>query len=278
MTYCAITLVMILLPRLLACALLLIPCLGWSQAAPLNHALYTEALKAFRSGQASSLASLKKTDTTLETRRAAVDDLRERLVDEPNSPLAQEVATLVSQTDVATGKLLLAALAEAKATKATPQITALAANSQSPLYHEAALTLAEIGGAQAVPLLAQQAKEADLEDTVFALSKVSGPGVTDAFIKNIKDSSLSTWGRIALIKAAVMRNNQKVTPALCEVIREESLRLEAQKALLKLCQVSDLDALQQAIAHCDNASTKAALQRLSDKLEKARTTDKAGAK
>jgi len=258
----------------LALVMLVAPLMAWGQSTPLNHAHYTEALKAFRSGKSSSLESLKKPEATLETKRAAVDDLRERLVDEPDSPLAHDVASLLTQTDLATAKLLLAALAEAKATRATPEITTLATDAKSPLYHDAGLTLAEIGGAKAVTILASQAKEGDLDDTVTALSKISGPGVTDAFIKNIKDQTLATPGRIALIKAAVVRNNQKITATLCDVIAEDALRLEAQKGILKLGQVNDLEAIHQAVTHTDNASTKAALQRLSDKLEKARNAEK----
>ena len=262
----------------LTLSLLGLPNLGRSETAPLNHAAYTEALKDFRSGKKSSLECLKDSAAAAELHRAAVDDVRERLVDAPDSPLADDVARLISKMDLTTGKLLLSALAEAKATRTTPALTALASDSKSPLAHEAALTLAEVGGAKAVSILAQQVKsDEDLENIVIALSKVSGPGVTDAFIAQIKDTSLANLGRIALIKAAVMRNNQKVTATLCGLISEDSLRLEAQKGILKLGQPGDLPAIREAIAHCNNASTKAALQRFADKLDKA-TPAEAGSK
>ena len=80
-----------------------------------DHAAYTSALKDFRKGAAKSIDALKKSDASVSVRLAAVDDVRERLVDEPNSPLTGEVADLLGSTDVEIAKLLLSALAEAKA-------------------------------------------------------------------------------------------------------------------------------------------------------------------
>ena len=57
-----------------------------------DHAAYTAALKDFRKGAAKSIDALKKSDASVSVRLAAVDDVRERLVDEPNSPLTDEVA------------------------------------------------------------------------------------------------------------------------------------------------------------------------------------------
>ncbi|MCX8488558.1 MAG: hypothetical protein ORN22_05575 [Opitutales bacterium] len=92
-----------------------------------DHAAYTTALKDFRKGTAKSIDTMKKADAPAAVRLAAVDDVRERLVDEPTSPLTAEVAALLGSTDVETAKLLLAALAEAKASGATAQVAALAA-------------------------------------------------------------------------------------------------------------------------------------------------------
>ena len=236
-----------------------------------DHASYTAALKDFRKGSAKSIEALKKADASAAVRLAAVDDVRERLVDEPTSPLVGEVAVLLDSTDVETAKLLLSALAEAKASGATAMVAALAANSQSPLRVPAALALAEIGGAQAVPVLASLAKDEALAENIQdGLVKVAGPGVTDAFIARISDEKGDVSARHALIKAAVGRNLRSVAGALCVAIKEESMRLECQKALLKLAQPSDLAALRDAAQAVTNETTKGALGRLIKKLEAAK--------
>ena len=70
-----------------------------------DHASYTAALKDFRKGSAKSIEALKKADASAAVRLAAVDDVRERLVDEPTSPLVGEVAVLLDSTDVETDDL-----------------------------------------------------------------------------------------------------------------------------------------------------------------------------
>lgn len=252
-----------LLPTLLFCCATLLA----ADRPAVDHAAYTAALKDFRQGKAKSVDALKQADTAASVRLAAIDDVRERLVDEPTSSLAGEVAALLSIAETATAQLLLAALAEAKATSTAAQVAALAAKTDSPLRIPAALALAEIGGAKAVPLLATLAQDEALAETITeALGKVSGPGVTDAFNAGIKDTTLALSGRTALIKAAIARNNRAVTGALCEVIKEEPLRLECQKALLKLATAADLPALRAAEQAVTNAPTKAALGRLITKL------------
>lgn len=252
-----------LLPILLGAAALL----GAAETAPLDHAKYAAALKAFRQGAGATVAALS--DPSPETRRAAVDDLRERLVDEPASSLAAQVGGALGKVDVETARLLLAALAEAKATTTAPQVAALAAKKDSPLQAEAALALAEIGGAKAVPILAALAQEeAIAEEIVAALAKAAGPGVTDAFNAGIADAKLGVAGRTALIKAAIVRNNRAVAPALCPLLADDTMRLEAQKALLKLARPEDAPALKAALGGVKNAATKAAMERLIAKLEK----------
>jgi hypothetical protein len=54
---------------------------------------------------------------------------------------------------------------------------------------------------------------------------------------------------------------------LCVAIKEEAMRLECQKALLKLAQPSDLAALREAEQAVTNETTKGALGRLIKKLE-----------
>jgi hypothetical protein len=253
--------------RFLPVLLLSVAFASAAETAPLDHAKYTDALKAFRQGKAQALAAL--TDPAAEVRRAAVDDLRERLVDEPTAPLAGQIGGVLGKVDLETARLLLAALAEAKATTTAPQVAALAGQKDSPLRAEAALALAEIGGAKAVPILAELARDESLnENVIAALAKTSGPGVTDAFNAGILDAKLDVAGRTALIKAAIARNNRAVSPSLCTVLAEEALRLEAQKALLKLARPEDLPALKTAAASMKNAATKAALERLIEKLEK----------
>ena len=250
-------------------ALLLASTLAFAADRPaVDHAAYTAALKDFRKGVAKSTEALKKADAPLAVRLAAVDDVRERLVDEPNSPLTAEVAALLGSTDVEIAKLLLAALAEAKASGATSQVAALAAKADSPLRVPAALALAEVGGAKAVPVLAALAADAALADSIQeALLKVAGPGVTDAFVAGITDTKSAPAARAALIKAAVGRNLRSVAGALCVAIKEEPMRLECQKALLKLAQPSDLAALREAEKTVTNETTKGALGRLIKKLE-----------
>jgi len=236
---------------------------------PLDHARYTAALKEFRAQDGRSLATLQAAGKSAEERRAAIDDVRERLVDEPAGPLTKEIANLLAQASPADARLLLAALAEAKAAGATTAVAALAGQAGSPVRVDAALALAEIGGAKAVPVLAGLAKdEALAEEVVNALAKASGPGVTEAFNAGIRDAKADLSGRVALIKAAVVRNNRAVAAALCATVLEEPLRLESQKALLKLATSADLPALRQAEQAVANAATKAALGRLIAKLEK----------
>jgi hypothetical protein len=201
-----------LLPALILAAATLVA----ADRPAVDHAAYTSALKDFRKGTSKSIDTLKKTDAPAAARLAAVDDVRERLVDEPTSPLVGEVAALLGSTDVETAKLLLAALAEAKAAGATAQVAALAAKADSPLRVPAALALAEVGGAKAVPVLASLAKDEALADNIQdALVKVVGPGVTDAFVAGITDAKSDVTARNALIKAAVGRNLRSVAGALC---------------------------------------------------------------
>jgi hypothetical protein len=257
----------LLLPALLFAA----ASLAAADRPAVDHAAYTAALKDFRKGAAKSVDALKKPDISAAVRLAAVDDVRERLVDEPASPLTGEVAALLASTDAETAKLLLAALAEAKAAGATAQVAALAAKAESPLRVPAALALAEIGGAKAVPILASLAKDEALADNIQdALVKVAGPGVTDAFNAGIGDTKTDVTARNALIKAAVGRNLRSVAGALCVAIKEETMRLECQKALLKLAQPSDLEPLRDAEKAVTNATTKGALGRLIKKLEAAK--------
>lgn len=253
--------------RLLPALLLSVALAGAAETSTLDHAKYAAALQSFRQGKATALAALA--DPALEVRRAAVDDLRERLVDEPTAPLAGHVGAVLGKVDLDTARLLLAALAEAKATGTAAQVAALASQTDSPLRAEAALALAEIGGAKAVPILAELAKDEALnENIVAALAKTSGPGVTDAFNAGILNAQLDLAGRTALIKAAIARNHRAVSPTLCTVLAEEALRLEAQKALLKLARPEDVPALKAAAGGMKNAATKAALERLIAKLEK----------
>lgn len=253
--------------RLLLALLLSVALAGAAETSTLDHAKYAAALQSFRQGKAAAMAAL--TDPVVEVRRAAVDDLRERLVDEPNAPLAGQIGDALGKVDVDTARLLLAALAEAKATTTAARVAALAGQANSPLRAEAALALAEIGGAKAVPILAELARDEALNENILAaLTKTSGPGVTDAFNAGILNAKLDLAGRTALIKAAVARNHRAVSPSLCAVLAEEALRLEAQKALLKLARPEDVPALQTAAAGMKNAATKAALARLIAKLEK----------
>jgi hypothetical protein len=249
-------------------ALLFAASLFAAERPAVDHAAYTAALKDFRKGTSKSIDTLKKADAPAAARLAAVDDVRERLVDEPTSPLVGEVAALLGSTDVETAKLLLSALAEAKAAGATAQVAALASKADSPLRIPAALALAEVGGAKAVPVLASLAKDEALADNIQdALVKVVGPGVTDAFVAGITDAKADVTARNALIKAAVGRNLRSVAGALCVAIKEEPMRLECQKALLKLAQPSDLAALRDAAQAVTNETTKGALGRLIKKLE-----------
>jgi hypothetical protein len=249
-------------------ALLFVASLLAAERPAVDHAAYTAALKDFRKGTSKSIDTLRKADAPAAARLAAVDDVRERLVDEPTSPLVGEVAGLLGSTDVETAKLLLAALAEAKAAGATAQVAALASKADSPLRIPAALALAEVGGAKAVPVLASLAKDEALAENIQdALVKVAGPGVTDAFVAGITDAKADVSARNALIKAAVGRNLRSVAGALCVAIKEEAMRLECQKALLKLAQPSDLAALRDAAQAVTNETTKGALGRLIKKLE-----------
>lgn len=232
----------------------------------LDHAKYTLALRDFRSGQADAFAGLSADSE--EVRRAAVDALRDRLVATPQAPLASQVGARIATVDIDTGRLLLAALAEAQASSAAEPVVRLAKQKDAPLHIEAALALAEIDGAQAVPLLAALAVDVPQQEAaVQALTKVAGSGVIAAFIAGLKDSSLAPAGRMALLKAATLRNYRELTPTVCTLLRDEALRVEVQKALLKLARPEDLPALKAATAGLPVAP-KAVLERLIAKLEK----------
>ncbi|MGA0134454.1 MAG: hypothetical protein ACO3ND_08890 [Opitutales bacterium] len=236
-----------------------------------DHAKYAAALKEFRAGRAAPAAALRDKDSPPEVRRAAVDALRELLLDEPAGPLAKDAAGLLSVTDVGTARLLLAALAEAKVTSAADAVAALAGKAGSPLRVDAALALAEIGGARAVPLLAVLAGDETLNEAATeALGKTAGPGVTDAFIAGIRNKELAAVSRAALIRASVARNNRAVAAALCDTVAEEEMRMESQKGLLRLATAADLPALRKAERSVGNEATKAALGRLIKKLEAAK--------
>ncbi|MFM9001149.1 MAG: hypothetical protein ACKORB_05940 [Opitutia bacterium] len=236
-----------------------------------DHAKYAAALKEFRSGKAAPAAALRDKTSPAEVRRAAVDVMRERLLDEPAGPLARDATSLLADADAETARLLLAALAEAKVTASADAVAAIAAKADSPVRVDAALALAEIGGARAVPLLAGLAKDEALAETATeALGKTSGPGVTDAFIAGIRNRDLPAVSRAALVRASVARNNRAVTGALCETVAEEDMRMESQKGLLRLATAADLPALRKAEQSVTNEATKAALGRLIKKLEAAK--------
>jgi hypothetical protein len=128
----------------------------------------------------------------------------------------------------------------------------------------------QVVGQPVLAELPQATDEALAENIQDALVKVAGPGVTDAFVAGISDTKADVSARSALIKAAVGRNLRSVAGVLCVAIKEEPMRLECQKALLKLAQSSDLAALRDAEKAVTNETTKGALGRLIKKLEAAK--------
>jgi hypothetical protein len=72
-----------------------------------------------------------------------------------------------------------------------------------------------------------------------------------------------------LLRAATKRDMTAVVPAAAEAITEPGLRLDAQKALLRLARKSDLTQLRAACEKVpEGSASAAALKRLIAKLEK----------
>ena len=76
---------------------------------PLDHARYAAALKEFRSQDGRSLATLRATGKSAEERRAAIDDVRERLVSTGADPVLstpEQLAELLNRDLAKWGKLI----------------------------------------------------------------------------------------------------------------------------------------------------------------------------
>ena len=121
----------------------------------------------------------------------------------------------------------------------------------------AALTGAELVALKVVPRYPQSYFEGGVALPAADVSRVEQQWTesSQAIVDAVRDAAIGAGVKAksvtvksdmvgeALIKAAVTRNNRGVAGALCVVIKEDALRLEAQKSLLKLARPIDLPAL-----------------------------------
>lgn len=214
---------------------------------------------------------------------AAIDAARERLADTADQPspaaesLAESLLTFAGAKATDPGLAMRAVHAVAESRNAfdgriSGAMARLALDPACRIRPDAVAALAELGdGAQAATLarLSGDADSAVAEAAREGLTAIQGKGVTDTFVRGIADTGLDTASRIALLQAATKRGMAAAAPAAAKAIAEPALRLEAQKAVLKLARKEHLPALREARDQSkDAAATRAALERLIARLEK----------
>jgi hypothetical protein len=214
---------------------------------------------------------------------AAVDASRERLADVGENPsanieslannLLDFAADAKSSPELATRALH--AIAESHSSfggRISARVAQLAHNPDYRSRIDAIQVLSELADGSQAATLAQLVNDKDQDVAEAAkegLESIKGKGVTQTFIKGIADKTLSDETRAALLRAATKRDMTAVVPAAAEAITEPSLRLDAQKALLRLARKSDLVQLRVACEKVpEGSASAAALKRLIAKLEK----------
>lgn len=214
---------------------------------------------------------------------AAIDAARERLADSADQPtpaaeqLAESLLVFAGAKSSEPGLAMRAVHAVAESRnpfegRISGAVARLALDPACGIRTDAIAALAELGdGAQAATLarLAGDADPAVAEAAREGLVGIQGKGVTDTFVRGITDAGLDAASRVALLQAATKRGMAPAAPAAAKALADPALRLEAQKALLKLARKEHLPALREAREQAkDAAATRAALDRLIARLEK----------
>lgn len=155
--------------------------------------------------------------------------------------------------------------------KVSGAVARIALEGPSGLRVDATEALAELGDGSQTAVLARLAAAEDADVAAAAaegLIRIHGKGVTDAFLAGIADKALPTKARKALLQAASRRGMSAAAGATAGALGEPELRLEAQKAIVRLAGKADLPALREALAKAKEPATRGVLERLIAKLEK----------
>jgi len=244
-----------------------------------GHARYRLALAILRAEE-NPAAHARHADPRVA--EAAIDAARERIADsegEP-SPKSEQIATDLLGFAAETGNGALAtralhAVAESRNAfggRISTAMARLALNPACAVRLDAIAALSELGdGSQAATLakLAGDADSAVAQAARDSLASIQGKGVTETFVRGIDDAALGTRARIALLQAATKRGLVAAAPSAARALGNPSLRLEAQKAVLRLARKEHLAELRAARDRlADAPETRDVLGRLIARLEK----------
>lgn len=255
------------------------PDLGPALAATDLNERYRLALAALRAAE--NPAALTS-HADVRVAEAAIDASRERIADIDGEPsgeagrIADALLAFAAKTDKATlASRAVHAVAEshnAFGGRISGAMASLALDPKCAVRLDAINSLSELGDGSQAATLAKLAGDSDVavaEAAREALVSIQGKGVTDTFVRGIMDVSLGNQARIALLQGATKRGLTAATPAAAKALAEPALRLEAQKAVLKLARKTHLEDLRTARAALSDApATQAALDRLIAKLSK----------
>lgn len=252
------------------------PDLTAALAAPAGHERYRVALAALRGADNPALSA---SHADPQVAAAAIDAARERLVDAapPNEAIAGALLAFAgapgSRPDLAARAVhAVAESRDAFGGRISGQVARLALNPACTVRLDAIAALGDLGDGSQAATLARLAGDADgavAEAAREGLASIQGKGVTDTFVRGIRDDTLGDQARIALLQAATRRGMAAATPPAAQALTSPALRLEAQKAVLKLARrehVADLRAAREKLS--DAPATQAALDRLIARLEK----------
>jgi len=227
--------------------------------------------------------ALLATHRDLRIAEAAIDAARERLADLAEPPPAEAEVIAFTLLGYAGGKesnpdlamRAIHAVAESHCPfggRVSEAVAKLALDPACAIRVDAIAALGDLGDGRQAAALAKLAGDADAKVAEAArdgLVSIQGKGVTDTFVRGIADASLGDPARIALLQAASKRGMIAAAPAAAQALSEPPLRLEAQKAVLKLARKAHLPELRAAREKlADAAATRAALDRLIARLEK----------
>jgi hypothetical protein len=238
-----------------------------------------------------ALAILRAADAPQETlghadrkvAEAAVDVCRERIADHQaqdgdtaSLAIAERLLAhaISGKADPDLARRCIHAVAESRHAfggRISSAVAKIALEGPAALRVDATEALAELGDGAQAPVLARLAAAEDADLAAAAaegLARINGRGVTDAFVSGIADTALPTKARRALIQAASRRGMSAAAGVTAAALAEPELRLEAQKALVRLAGKQDLPALRDALAKAKEPATKGVLERLIAKLEK----------
>lgn len=246
-----------------------------------GHARYRLALATLRA-EKDPVAYVRHADQRVA--EAAIDAARERLVD-VDADLSPEAERLAAELLAFAGaggdaKPALAmravhAVAESHNSfggRISAAMARLALNPGCAVRVDAIAALSELGdGSQAATLatLAGDDDAAVAQAARDSLASIQGKGVAETFVRGIDDAALGTRARIALLQAATKRGLVAATPSAARALDNPSLRLEAQKAVLRLARKEHLSELRAARDRLANApGSRDVLDRLIARLEK----------